>query len=227
MSFYSFFPPAVILILTVLPQIQARDGDVVFIKDLQLASNRLLKNLPPSMPADDEFGLECTLCQYLAYLAKDSLQLEALQNWTTGNVEKVCTIVPITFLRDTCTSFVQLYGSSIMDIAAFDIKPGVICYDFKLCPRNESLEISFPKEELHFRKCDLCIITVTYLDKLLLMDDIEVKLGDQLANMCQVLPQKYVEECLVFAKAYTPYGLQLLSQAINSQDICSEINLCP
>lgn len=193
-------------------------------KDLLLHQH--LTNRVTTKLGDDQFSFECTVCQYGAVVVKDSLELGAVQDSLKKKLLKVCLDIPINFLNDTCSSFVNMYLSSAMDILSYKIHPGVVCKDLGLCPTNMSLGISVDLEDQNLDKCGVCKVFSEYFDKLLATEDVDIKMGQKLSNICDVFSDKYAKECQYALKIYFPYGMQILAQSLTAQEICLNLELC-
>lgn len=134
-------------------------------------------------------GEACFECESIAHFIQNELydfnKEKQIDDWIT---QTLCDKVNNVLAKETCQSFIQEYGPSILELIAqrtFD--PNTLCKQtLKLCPTVNS-PIIVPEFELtHARggACDLCIDTVERLDAYLTSEDTDKEIVEVAAQVC-------------------------------------------
>ncbi|CAM1307717.1 Uncharacterised protein g4667 [Pycnogonum litorale] len=201
-------------------------------KDNSFLKHKIGENLLSNVTlklVQDEFCLRCTLCQYVIVYFKELIKAPPVQKWIQDRVRiEICSkmIPPIKYIRQTCSSFMDIYGNSSLDIISYEMHPGTICYDLDLCPKRYSIGIKIPEDELAENRCGICKVILDYFDKLMLMDDVEHKIADDIARKVCMMSQRNYLDCMKFLQSYLAYGFQLLAQMITAGQLCEDLELC-
>ena len=108
-------------------------------------------------------------------------------------IERICDKIIQEAVKDTCKSFINEYGPSIMQqiaVKAFD--PKKLCErELRLCPpssvpeQQTDFEIIRPASE---RTCDTCVEVVKELDSLLAVEKIDKDISKVAARICSRVP---------------------------------------
>lgn len=134
-------------------------------------------------------GEACFECESVAHFIQTELydfnKEKQIDDWITHSL---CDKMNNVLAKETCQSFIQEYGPSILDLIAqkaFD--PKVLCQQtLKLCPtvNNPIIVPEFELTNARGGACDLCIDTVARLDAYLTSEDTDKEIAEVAAQVC-------------------------------------------
>jgi saposin len=118
-------------------------------------------------------------------------------------IHRVCDRVAQEGVRDTCTSFINEYGPSIMQMIAMKaFDPKIVCErDLRICPKtvpvfqDQDFEILRPTSQ---KTCDACVHTVKELDALLAVETIDKDIAKVAARVCGRIPADRQRQVCIF-----------------------------
>ena len=134
-------------------------------------------------------GEACFECESIAHFIQEQLydfrKEKQIDDWITHSL---CDKVDNVLAKETCDSFIQEYGPSILNLIALKaFDPKVLCQQtLKLCP-TVGLPVIVPEFELTHAKggaCDLCIDTVARLDAYLTSEETDKEIAEIAAQVC-------------------------------------------
>lgn len=160
-----------------------------------------VEELPNNEQKSDEACFECqSIAHFIQVELYDYNKEKSIDEWVINNV---CNKVGNSVAKQTCDSFVEEYGASIIQLVAqraFD--PKVLCEkELKICPQSnevprptlspvETVSNENPKLEFELVKpskaetCDMCVQAVKALDQLLASDVVDHEITALAGKVC-------------------------------------------
>lgn len=154
-------------------------------------------------PKSDEACFECqSVAHFIQTELYDYNKEKVIDDWVIKNI---CDKVTTGIARQTCESFINEYGSSILHLIAMQaFDPKVLCEkELKLCPAtlveigtdapepsdNPKLEFELVKPS-KAEMCDICIQSVKQLDTLLTTGIVDHEISHVATKACNYLDAK-------------------------------------
>ncbi|XP_013777064.2 uncharacterized protein LOC106461762 isoform X2 [Limulus polyphemus] len=174
--------------------------------------------------------VECTMCQYILHFIQTELYDAKNQEAVKSVIDRACEILPGA-LGETCKSFVDMYGSSVMVILAQDIDPSVVCPALNICPANVSFSSGLKVESKQLNsnevECEACNLFAEWLHTELEDQRSQDDIKKALDKMCTVLPSSVLERCQKFVDKNIHSAITVLSLGLDPHVMCPLFDYCP
>ncbi|KAK3891987.1 hypothetical protein Pcinc_004153 [Petrolisthes cinctipes] len=198
----------------------------------QLPVSRMFIGMPSSDAShsvEEEHGVSqstvCVLCEFAMLQLDQLLGDNATESEIMEVVDFVCAHLPGT-LQDDCIGFVEQYGDAIIKLLVHELDPEVVCQEMKLCkpPKHTGLRATL---NMNFDTCGICEYVVTEVDEKLKDPEIVVVLDTDAEELCRLLPNAALHECINIVEVYGPYLVNLLRELMAPDRVCQGVGLCP
>ncbi|XP_076318042.1 prosaposin isoform X17 [Tachypleus tridentatus] len=182
------------------------------------------------MCPDTTGEVECTMCQYILHFIQTELYDTKNQEAVKSVIDRACEFLPGA-LSETCKSFVDMYGSSVMVILAQDIDPSVVCPALNICPANVSFSSGLKVESKQLNsnevECEACKLFAEWLHTELEDQRSQDDIKKALEKMCTVLPSSVLERCQKFVNKNIQSVITILSLGLDPHVMCPLFDYCP
>ncbi|XP_034026231.1 surfactant protein Bb isoform X1 [Thalassophryne amazonica] len=146
-----------------------------------------------------------------------------------------------------CESQVKMYLLIVLQHTAGHLKPKEACVAFGLCAAHSNEELPKPSHHAidavassstrgtnahtHIQEqlnpvCALCVMVIRKLETLLPKNMTEDALKKLMAEVCDLLPHSYKDECDIFVDKYGAEIIEFLLSSAAPHSICSLLHLC-
>jgi len=171
--------------------------------------------------------LPCEVCRDALEVLENIIKENRTKEIIKEGLDRLCTVVPSS-ISQKCDSFVEFYGSLVINMLLNDIAPEKLCKELKLCPAS----ITKVKKTVHQPKiknaitCEFCEYAITFLDNQLKKERTEKQIKAALENLCSYLPSSVSGQCDSMVKLNTDVLVKLLIRELDPSTICNELKAC-
>jgi saposin len=171
----------------------------------------------------------CTICLYsvdaLLETVKNDPQI--LESWAAG-LENVCKVFP-TELQPGCDDFLGIYLEPALRVTVDSVTSREVCDMVHACSATK-----FEAAILHHQTgrvnseiaCESCKLLAEFLKTELGQQSVQDELKEELKQVCNFVPGKYVDQCDEIVNDYVPYAINLLLTELDPNTLCPELRLC-
>lgn len=174
-----------------------------------------------------EKSTNCETCEFVMTEVFSILSDKDDQEMVKNVLESICYRLPAT-IDQPCEDFVERYTPMILSLISQSLSPDEVCAALDLC----STEAVTPKpdqtppKKLGDTGCILCEYVISNLDKILEDKNNEAEIKRALDTVCSYLPSTVTKECTQFVDTYTAMIIDLLTNEITPEQICTNLGLC-
>jgi saposin len=172
----------------------------------------------------------CEVCKYVLGEISKYITENSTESQIVHTVEKICSHLPLT-VKNTCDTFIELYGTSIIVILVNKYPADQICALVGVCKQQDEVHIlPYPEPKVEAQNpiyCAVCKLVLTEVEKYLSQNATEKQIIQALEKACAALPKSYAPICTAFVDQYGPEVIQLLLNKYPPDQVCHQIGLCP
>ncbi|XP_053160712.1 prosaposin [Hemicordylus capensis] len=173
----------------------------------------------------ESFSL-CGVCKVVVEEVDRLLESNKTKEEVVLGIRAVCLLLPHK-IRDQCKDFVDVYGKAVIDMLLEATGPKEVCIMLKLCandvlPAENIVPVQLPTGDV----CDVCKMIVAYADKQLAKNATSKEIEEFLEKICSVLPKAYKDQCDNFVEQYEPTVVQLLTEIMDPNFVCTKLGVC-
>lgn len=166
----------------------------------------------------------CPLCEFIMTELDTILKEKPTQEEIENALEEVCSLLPST-IREDCNNYVKQYTPVLLELLQ-QIKPSEVCSVIGLCSAKPLPEKKARVPGRLDPECVLCEFVMDKLETLLKENATQAEIEAALDKVCSLLPSTISTDCKNFVNKYTPAIINLLTHAIQPNEICTELGLC-
>ena len=197
-----------------------------------------LSAFPPRVPQKPKIknlnSIQCDICQAAVVYVKDCLQDEKVEEEIIADIDMLCQQYPSPY-DQLCTNAVKNYVPTIIYYVEQGLETIDLCVILEYCDATTA-KIQKAKraprttlkrtDDGNVTICDLCTITVNYIDSLMTNETVEEIIIEKVQNFCDTLSFFYSIACDMIASSYVPTIMEMIDQKIKTLDICYSIHMC-
>ncbi|KAJ8939162.1 hypothetical protein NQ314_011212 [Rhamnusium bicolor] len=162
---------------------------------------------------------QCVLCEFIMKEIEDQLQDKKTDAEIKNIVYDICNVMPRS-VKTQCTSFVNEYADTVIQLLIQALDPSEICSMMKICATQ------FEAIKIDLLECPLCHMTVEAMDKILTNPKVDHEIVHVLEKTCRGLPQHYRSNCREVIETYGETLFHSLVRYVDKNVICHEIGMC-
>ncbi|XP_073541951.1 prosaposin [Phyllobates terribilis] len=173
-----------------------------------------------------QFNPVCEVCEIVIKRLEDLLEKNSTEEHIKEVLEEICSIIPSKY-RNACIDFIDTYSAAVIALIAQEMPPDQICSVLGCCSSREQKSMKLSAEHIQSGgSCPVCKMIVEYMDKLLEKNATQERIKNALHVVCNYLPDKMADECLVLVDTYERLFIELFLQVMDPTIVCEKMNLC-
>ena len=163
---------------------------------------------------------ECDICKDAVKVLDSFLLTNKTESALLTDLEKACKLLPSSD-QDECVSFLDQFGSAVIDYIETLLQPDSLCSSLGLCKLFNKAAFLHPDDE-----CAICGQVIDAIDTLLENPSTQEAIINSAEGLCTDLPGVVQGLCKTLIEQFGSKAIDWLARELNPTTVCKDIHAC-